>query len=47
MEIKIKKEKKPKMKMLRRIFAHHPFLKGLQGANLKNKEVMVKCFLFL
>jgi len=37
MEIKIKKRKKPKMKMLKRIFAHHPFfLKGLQGANLKN-----------
>ena len=37
MEIKIKKRKKPKMKMLKRILAHHPFyLKGLQGANLKN-----------
>jgi len=37
MEIKIKKRKKPKMKMLKRILAHHPFyLKGLQGANLNN-----------
>ena len=37
MEIKIKKRKKTKMKMLKRILAHHPFyLKGLQGANLKN-----------
>jgi len=36
MEIKIKKRKKPKMKMLKRILAHHPlYLKGLQGANLK------------
>jgi len=37
MEIKLKKTKKPKMKMLKRILAHHPFyLKGLQGANLRN-----------
>jgi len=37
MEIKIKKRKKPKMKMLKRLLAHHPFyLKGLQGANLRN-----------
>jgi len=37
MEIKIKKRKKPKMKMLKRTLAHHPFyLKGLQGTNLKN-----------
>jgi len=37
MEIKLKKRKKPKMKMLRRILAHHPFYpKGLQGANLRN-----------
>jgi len=37
MEIKLKKRKKPKMKMLKRILAHHPFyLKGLQGANLRN-----------
>jgi len=37
MEIKIKKRKKPRMKMLRGLLAHHPFnLKGLQGANLKN-----------
>jgi len=36
MEIKFKK-KKPKMKMLKRIFAHHPFhLKGLLVANLRN-----------
>jgi len=37
MEIKMKKRKKPKMKMLKGLLAHLPFyLKGLQGANLKN-----------
>jgi len=39
MEIKKKKKKRKrsKLKMLRGILAHHPFyLKGLQGANLKN-----------
>jgi len=37
MEIKMKKRKRPKMEMLRGLLAHHPFyLKGLQGANLKN-----------
>jgi len=37
MEIKIKKRKKPKMKMFKRLLAHHPFyLKGLQGVNLRN-----------
>jgi len=37
MEIKIKKRKKTKMKMLKRLLAHHHFyLKGLQGANLRN-----------
>jgi len=37
MEIKKRKRKRSKLKMLRGILAHHPFyLKGLQGANLKN-----------
>jgi len=37
MEIKKKKRKRYKLKMLTEILAHHPFyLKGLQGANLKN-----------